>query len=251
MKREEIQEYAALDALDLLSDVERNAYRRALAADGDARHLDRDLKTVATGLGTSVEQVEPPASLKERVFAALPEQPQAPATEASEAEDTGHSRSRSNIVAFTKYVPWAVAAGLALTCGLLVQKNTQLRGEVATLEQQGAMDTLRIGVLASMLQGSPDARAVAVWNGERQEGILTVQGLPPVPEGKDYQLWVIDPTYDIPVDGGVFNTDDSGSLRYTFHPDRPVSTANLFAVSLERKGGVPKAEGPMVLISSR
>jgi anti-sigma-K factor RskA len=33
-----------------------------------------------------------------------------------------------------------------------------------------------------------------------------------------------------------------------FHPNRPVQTVAKFAVSLERKGGVPKAEGPMVLI---
>ncbi len=122
--------------------------------------------------------------------------------------------------------------------------------QIADLKQQNALADLKIDSLASLVTGTPDARAIAVWNPHTQEGVLTVTKLPALPEGKDYQLWVVDPQYPIPVDGGVFQVDPvTGEARVTFKPNKPVATAAKFAVSLERKGGVPKAEGTMMLLS--
>jgi anti-sigma-K factor RskA len=51
------------------------------------------------------------------------------------------------------------------------------------------------------------------------------------------------------VDGGVFTVDPvTGEARLIFHAKQPVASVNAFAVTLERKGGVPKAEGPFVLL---
>lgn len=117
------------------------------------------------------------------------------------------------------------------------------------LAAQGKLADYKIATLASLLGNSPQALAVAVWNPANQEGILTVQKLPALAADKDYQLWVVDPQYPIPVDGGVFRVDPgTGEARLVFHPNLPVKSVAKFAVSLERKGGVPKAEGPMVLI---
>ena len=130
---------------------------------------------------------------------------------------------------------------------------TALEARLAETKQQlftqGTLADYKIATLASLLGNSPQALAVAVWNPASQEGVLTVQKLPALSADKDYQLWVIDPQYPIPVDGGVFKVDPTtGEGRLVFHPNRPVQTVAKFAVSLERKGGVPKAEGPMVLI---
>jgi len=109
---------------------------------------------------------------------------------------------------------------------------------------------LKISSLASLLSDSPEAQAIAVWNPLAQEGVLTVANLPVLPGDRDYQLWVIDPQYPIPVDGGVFTVEPTkGEARLQFKPKEPIAQIAKFAVSLERKGGVPKAEGPMVLIS--
>ena len=76
-----------------------------------------------------------------------------------------------------------------------------------------------------------------------------IEHLPPLAPDQDYQLWLIDPQYPIPVDGGVFTVDPAtGEARVTFKADKPVKSVAKFAVSLERKGGVAKAEGPMVLL---
>ena len=103
--------------------------------------------------------------------------------------------------------------------------------------------------LASLLKNSPQALAVAVWNPDKQEGVLKVEKLPALATDQDYQLWVVDPQYPNPVDGGVFTVDaQTGEARFQFKSKQPVKSINAFAVTLERKGGVPKAEGPFVLL---
>lgn len=117
------------------------------------------------------------------------------------------------------------------------------------LQVQGDLANLKIATLASMLGNSPQALAVAVWNPSRQEGVLTVEKLPVLPRDQDYQLWVVDPAYQNPVNGGVFTVDGEGVARVQFKADQPISAIKAFAVTRERKGGVPKAEGPFVLLS--
>jgi len=126
------------------------------------------------------------------------------------------------------------------------QRIAQLTDE---LKSQGDLATLKITALASMLKNLPQAQAIAVWDPKKQEGILDVQKLPALAANEDYQIWVVDPQYPIPVDGGVFTVEPtSGSRRIKFTAKQPVSVINAFAVTRERKGGVPKAEGPFVLL---
>ena len=183
------------------------------------------------------------------------------------------------------FIPWAAAAGLALAAGWVAQLYYISRSEIALLtnrqalaelalqsarnqleaerllaqrqladltqqmKAQGDLANFKITTLASMLNNSPQALAVAVWDPARQEGILQVEKLPALATDKDYQLWVVDPQYPSPVDGGVFTVDArTGAARIRFKSKQPVKTIDAFAVTLERKGGVPKAEGPFVLL---
>jgi anti-sigma-K factor RskA len=118
------------------------------------------------------------------------------------------------------------------------------------LKAEGDLAKYKIATLVSLAGNSPQAIAVAVWNPARQEGVLNVEKLPALAADKDYQLWLVDPQYPIPVDGGVFTVDPAtGEAHITFKANKPIKSVAKFAVSLERKGGVPKAEGPMVLLS--
>jgi anti-sigma-K factor RskA len=126
--------------------------------------------------------------------------------------------------------------------------------QLATLDRQlkaeGDLAKFKISTLVSLAGNTPQALAVAVWNPAKQEGVLSVEKLPALAADKDYQLWLVDPQYPIPVDGGVFTVDPAtGEAHITFKANKPIKNVAKFAVSLERKGGVPKAEGPMVLLS--
>jgi hypothetical protein len=162
-------------------------------------------------------------------------------------------RSTKNQLAAERLIAQRELADAAKRASDSAALVTTLESRLAESKQhlfaQGTLADYKIATLASLLGNSPQAVAVAVWNPASQEGVLTVQKLPALAADKDYQLWVVDPQYSIPVDGGVFKVDPTtGEGRLIFHPNRPVQTVAKFAVSLERKGGVPKAEGPMVLI---
>lgn len=132
----------------------------------------------------------------------------------------------------------------------LGESKQQVARLTEELKQQIDLADLKITALASMLKNSPQALAVAVWDPRKQEGILNIQNLPPLAAHEDYQLWVVDPQYPNPVDGGVFHVEAASatSLRIPFKARQPVGAVNAFAVTRERKGGVPKAEGPFVLL---
>lgn len=131
----------------------------------------------------------------------------------------------------------------------LADATTEIGELREKLQTQGDLAQFKIATLASLAGNSPEALAIAVWNPTTQEGLLRVDKLPALASDKDYQLWVIDPAYPIPVDGGVFTVDpETGHAQIAFRPNKRVNNATKFAVSLERKGGVPKAEGPILLL---
>jgi Anti-sigma-K factor rskA len=200
---------------------------------------------------------------------------------ATSADDT------SNVIAgpWLARFGWGLAAVLALGSAWLATQNVSLRQEAAQLRTERALadltrqmaelrlnersllaeraisdlnarlrrqedlSRLKIDALAALAGDTPEARAVAVWDPDRETGLLSVQKLPALATDQDYQLWVIDPAYKDPVNGGVFNVAADGRAVFAFRPDQPVKAVAKFAVSRERKGGVPKAEGPILLLS--
>ncbi|MGH8587874.1 MAG: anti-sigma factor domain-containing protein [Gammaproteobacteria bacterium] len=142
-----------------------------------------------------------------------------------------------------------LANASAEVSGQLGRARQQVANLTAELKSQVDLANLKITTLASMLKNSPRALAVAVWDPRQQEGVLNVQNLPALAANEDYQLWVVDPQYPNPVDGGVFTVEPSGGrARVQFKTNQPIETVNAFAVTRERKGGVPKAQGPFVLL---
>jgi anti-sigma-K factor RskA len=52
----------------------------------------------------------------------------------------------------------------------------------------------------------------------------------------------------VPVDAGIVRVDSTGFAKVDFKPVTEVTDASKFALSVEKEGGVPKGEGPIVLI---
>jgi anti-sigma-K factor RskA len=276
-------ELAALHALELLEGAERERFLAEMGSDPALRGRVADFRGTAASLALLSPEAEPPAALRERVLASISgSRPQAGRVPASPA-------SRARQIPFPSWIPWLAAAcvaGAAAWYGRLYlvaegenaslreqQRISQLaleqaRGDLesarqriaesgreiadlgARLKAEGDLAHFKISMLASMLGNSPAALAVAVWDPARAEGVLSVSKLPALATEKDYQLWVIDAQYPSPVSAGTFVVDPvTGEAHVVFRADKPVNAIAKFAVSLERKGGVPKPEGPIVLIS--
>lgn len=268
MITERQEELAALHALGLLEDAERGAFEAELAGNPELRALVDTLLENNAALALTAPQLEPPAELKARILAAAATPALAPVT----------------AFPLLRFVPWAIAAALALTATWLATQNLSLRNQNASLQTERELaelaykmtqnqlsersllaetmisdlgnklrrsedlSRLKISALASLAGNTKEAQVIAVWDPGQQTGLLTMEKLPAIADTQDYQIWIVDPTYKDPVNGGVFHVAADGRVTLAFKPDQPVTQAAAFAISLEKKGGVPKAEGPIVLL---
>lgn len=127
-------------------------------------------------------------------------------------------------------------------------QNAKLTAEVAELKKQEAESQLQIATLQSKVWEYRRSEMLVVWDQKRSQGVVILDKMPKVDSDKDYQLWIVDPTKPDPVSGGVVTVDSKGSGKTTFKPVVTVTGEAKFAISVEKKGGVPKAEGPIVLV---
>ena len=125
----------------------------------------------------------------------------------------------------------------------------QLVAEAEALKQQDERSQLQIATLQnSKIWEYRRSEMIVVWNGGKRQGVLLLDKMPRVESDKDYQLWVVDPNKPDPVSAGVVTVDAKGVARIAFKPTDAVGETVKFALSVEKKGGVPKAEGPIVLV---
>ncbi|MEP6664244.1 MAG: anti-sigma factor [Verrucomicrobiota bacterium] len=254
MINEQLEEQASLYVLGLLPESELAEFEKQLPGHADLRELVKQLQASADWLALTTPQIVPAADLKSKILAAIDRKSGAP----------DKIVPLRNSAGFSVWFPWSLAACFAILAAVsfseknsVHQEITELHAKVSSLEKNLAalenkdrFSQMRIAVLNSLLENSPKAVAVSVWDKEKQNGVLIVENLQPLPPDKDYQLWVIDSRYANPVDAGVFQVDAAGKVRFQFKPKLPITNFEKVAVSQERKGGVPKAVGPMVLLGS-
>lgn len=270
MITERQEEQAALHALGLLEGADRSAFENELTTSTELRALGNSFSECTATLARAAPQVEPPTALKDRILSAA----KTPATAPGEVIE----------FPLTRLAPWALAAcatfaavwfgyqtlnlrtenlslrterelaeiAYKMTQGQLKERSLLAESMINNLgnqlKRQEDLTRLKVTALASLLGNSKEAQAIAVWDPDLQSGLLTVDKLPALAANQDYQLWVVDPAYQNPVNGGVFKVGADGHAALAFKTDQPIKNIAAFAVSLERKGGVPKAEGPMVLL---
>lgn len=124
----------------------------------------------------------------------------------------------------------------------------KLVAEVTALKEQEQQSQLQIATLQSKVWEYRRSEMLVVWDQKRSQGVVVLDKMPKVESGKDYQLWVVDPAKSDPISAGVITVDSKGTLKTTFKPVEPVTGEAKFAISVEKKGGVPKAEGPVILV---
>lgn len=84
------------------------------------------------------------------------------------------------------------------------------------------------------------------WNPQSKEAFILAQSLPEPPADKQYQLWAI--VNGKPIDAGVF---ELGNKAHAIQKVKPVDNAQVFAVTLEKKGGSPTPTLDQMLIAGK
>ena len=248
----------------------------------EQRALYRDLMQVQADLSLATVPESPPAWVEDRLMASIQEdagaaERAAPAREAPAAQpSTRRAADRAADRAPKRRAPslpvWiyqSVAVALLIAVvGLgywaadlrsTVQEQetviTQLESEVAQQEELLAVLAAREARLVSMggLDPSPDGYGKIVWAPDQRRAIVQMANLPPPPNDKDYQLWLIKDDQS-PISAGVFHFEESASdLFFVVEElaETPSPTSNTFAVTLEPKGGAPQPSGDMFLMGQQ
>ncbi|QDT70673.1 Anti-sigma-K factor rskA [Planctomycetes bacterium MalM25] len=221
----------ALFGLDAAETAELD---RLLTTTGEDDRYDLAAATAAVALA---EEEPLPAPLRERVL------------EAAAANDLRPTRFEPS-----KRSDWSTLTVLALAAALLAALYLGQPASAPSLVAQRASliesveDLVRVDwgpqTDASLEEGleGESAYGDVVWSDTTQTGYMRFRGLKANdPQVEQYQLWVFDAERDDkhPVDGGVFDIPaGADEAIVAIDAKLPVSKAVLFAITVERPGGV-------------
>ena len=269
---EELTLLAPAYALGALDADERRAFEQHLAECTACAAEVRSLTAVAGGLAQAVTQVSPRPELRARVLTAVGAANPLPRGVAGSASPrrggSSHPPASRGAAVWLPYAAvLALAAALAVYAwdqrermrdldARLAQATATMResdralaearraaaGTQAVLAVLTAPDVVRIDLTGA--PAAPAASARALWS--RQRGmVFTAANLPPLPEGRVYQVWVVTDA-PAPVSAGLLGPDGSG----VFMTPGDIAPPKAIAVTIEPAGGVPSPTGERYLIGA-
>lgn len=151
--------------------------------------------------------------------------------------------------------PWLAAAAMLV---VVAGAWWLVRGRAAPTPAEARAELLASAGDVTRLawQATPEAAAAAgdvVWSASAQRGFMRFVGLPPNdPKRAQYQLWIFDRGRDqaFPVDGGVFDVTSAGEVIVPITARLRVDDAALFAVTIERPGGVVVSRREHIVVTA-
>jgi hypothetical protein len=237
-------------AAHALSDTERLSFERHLDACPACAQEVRELEATASRLGGAVA-APPPPELWDRVRAEALVTRQLPPVvgRAERRRRVGRGGAVAGPRGGRRRFPPLLAAAAALLVAVLsvTALNLGLLGRSARSD--------RTADLVAAVLAAPDARRVAAKPGgtgqatvvvSRQRGraVLVASGLPPAPDARAYQLWVV--TRSGPRPAGMVEV--AGGGRVTRLLDGPVTGNEQVAMTVERPGGAARPTSEPVMV---
>lgn len=250
MNETEFRALSAARALHALSPEEEQNFSAVLAAHPSWTSIvDTDRETAAA-LGELSEEVEPPASSRASIFAAiasLPQDPPAapladlsgrsvsmaqPETEAPaeiEAEEMTPPRRKRRAVLFALAASVAVLLAMTMTPWARGPVTPQDAVAIALAEVAAAPD---LSTVSAAFDG--EGTATLHWSEAEQKTVFLAEGLPELSADHDFELWIV--RGDEPISLGVVKADpahDTAAIVDGFQP------GDVVAVTIEDRGGSP------------
>lgn len=124
--------------------------------------------------------------------------------------------------------------------------QTQLsavKSELAIISQPD----VRSAALPASSDSYKQGAVTIFYSPKTDAALVTVANLPPLPEGRDYQLWLIEGSNPLP--SVIIKVDEKGNGRAVVPSDKNFVNFQAFGVTVEKLGGspTPNPEGPIYL----
>jgi anti-sigma-K factor RskA len=163
-------------------------------------------------------------------------------------------KDKLDVVQLVRENPWpslAVAIGVGAAVAACAALALGLWGASVSSDLDEARSALARERAAAAILAQPRAEASLTGArgrlvvGDDGKAVLVVSGVPPVPDGKTYQVWVIDDRH--PVSGGLF-APAAGTQAIPV--DGRVAKGSVVAVTIEDDGGASAPTGKPVIASA-
>jgi anti-sigma-K factor RskA len=225
MNHERFDELKNAFVLGALPEEERREVEEYLAAHPERQTEIDELGAVAGLLALSPQEQEPPPQLRRSIMNVVEAEAERPRAEPS----SGLARIRE----FLDVRNLVLGAAALLVIGLF-SWNVLLQGQIQDLQDQAQSPQAPQVVV---LEGSGAARQAKaeVMVLHNDQAVLMADDMPPVPEDRTCQIWVIE--NDVPKPSGLFEPKE-GPIAVVV--ENSVERGDTIAVTLEPEGGSRK-----------
>jgi anti-sigma-K factor RskA len=228
-----VSEWLPAYALDILTEAEMAQVAEHLSVCAACRAELRRYQSIAGELPLALAQSAPRPVLKERLMKEVR------VRQAQAAEPTRRSRWQTWTAFLRRSFP---AWGLALIALLAV-------GNVLLLRRVNQLNTRNLAAMQvvplSNTQDSPKAVGTLMLNPSGEYGALVVDGLPPLDDWHQYQIWLKRGMER--VSGGVFSVNWAGYASVEIAAPLPLIQYETVGITIEPTGGSPGPTGAKVL----
>jgi anti-sigma-K factor RskA len=229
---DEIHDAAGAYALDALDDLERARFEAHLARCATCRQDVADFQATARLLGAAAAEA-PPIALRDSVLAAI--------RDVRQESPFALPRARRGLRPLISGLSVAAAAAIIGLLAVFAIDARNERDDAQLLARTLAAPDARTVQLDAV--GTDTGSGRLVWSESEGRAVLVVDGLPPVAEGRAYELWYIEG--DRPEPAGVFDHD--GSRIVAVLDDLPAG-ADMIGITEEPAAGSDLPTGPILLL---
>jgi anti-sigma-K factor RskA len=246
MVHDDYKEMIAAHALSALDAAEERVLNEHLVTCEECRRELAEFEATAAGLALSVDPVEPSRRLREQILKRVGTEHRSD-SEKSPSKVLPLQRPQRNLWrALGSIAAVVLFAALIITIIVLWQQNRRLQHENQVAQFVFSPGKTDIKELKGTTEApGASAKMLIDWQGH---ALLIVNGLPRPPQGKEYQLWFIEPNHP-PKPRKTFSTDNAGKGLVEERVGEVVREYGVFAVTLEPAGGVQAPTGAIYLRS--
>lgn len=234
-------------AVDALTDEERRPFERHLETCEPCRQEVQELQATAAQLGAAVH-AEPPAGLKADVMARIEQEPQ----EREVVTMTRATPPSAPVVSelptrwYTRLMAPAAAAVLIAVLGLtaIIANLNDRIDELEVASTRVADIVAAEGARIVEVSGPDGSSAKIVLAAGRGEAVFLASGLPELPPGKAYELWLIGEQI---VPAGVFVPGERGRVSQVMTGD--MRAVEAIGVTVEPESGSPQPTSEPIMVA--